>query len=98
MLKLAATITWTHHERFDGSGYPRGLSEEDIPLEDRIAAIADAFDALTSLRVYKPAYPVEQAIDVLKARRGIDFDPELPDLFIEAMDDVLDIRSRHADR
>ena len=98
LLRLAATIAWTHHERFDGSDYARGLFREDIPLEGRFAAIADAFDASTSQGVYKPAYPIEQAIDVLAARRGSDFDPELLDLFIGAMDEVLEIRNRHADR
>ncbi|WP_447980381.1 HD domain-containing phosphohydrolase [Candidatus Nitrospira bockiana] len=97
LLNLAATIAWTHHEKFDGSGYPRGLKGSDIPLEGRIAAIADTFDALTSKRVYKPAYPVEQAIDILHKRRAKDFDPELLDTFLEGMDEVLMVRSQYAD-
>ena len=97
LLTLAATIAWTHHEKFDGSGYPRGLKAEGIPLEGRIAAIADTFDALTSKRVYKPAFPFEQAIDIMHKRRGKDFDPELLDIFLEGMDEVLTIRSQYAD-
>lgn len=97
LLKLAATIAWTHHEKFDGSGYPRGLHGDTIPLEGRIAAIADTFDALTSKRVYKPAFPIEQAIDIMHKRRGKDFDPDLLDTFINGMDEVLKIRNQFAD-
>jgi cyclic di-GMP phosphodiesterase len=97
LLKLAATIAWTHHEKFDGSGYPRGLCGEVIPLEGRIAAIADTFDALTSKRVYKPAFPIEQAIDIMHKRRGKDFDPDLLDTFLNGMDEVLTIRMQYSD-
>jgi putative two-component system response regulator len=97
LLNLAATIAWTHHEKFDGGGYPRGLKGTDIPLEGRIASIADTFDALTSKRVYKPAFPIEQAIDIMHKRRAKDFDPELLDTFLEGMDEVLMIRSEYAD-
>lgn len=97
LLTLAATIAWTHHEKYDGSGYPRGLKADDIPLEGRIAAIADTFDALTSKRVYKPAFPIEQAIEIMHKRRAHDFDPELLDTFLEGMDEVLMIRSQYAD-
>jgi len=97
LLNLAATIAWTHHEKYDGSGYPRGLKADDIPLEGRIAAIADTFDALTTKRVYKPAFPIEQAIEIMHKRRAQDFDPELLDTFLEGMDEVLMIRSQYAD-
>jgi putative two-component system response regulator len=97
LLKLAATIAWTHHEKFDGSGYPRGLQGEAIPLEGRIAAIADTFDALTTKRVYKPAFPLDEAVDIMRKRRGKDFDPLLLDAFLDAMDDVLAIRNQYAD-
>jgi putative two-component system response regulator len=97
LLKLAATIAWTHHEKFDGSGYPRGLCGEVIPLEGRIAAIADTFDALTSKRVYKPAFPIDQAIDIMHKRRGKDFDPDLLDIFLNEMDEVLTIRNQYSD-
>jgi putative two-component system response regulator len=97
LLNLAATIAWTHHEKFDGSGYPRGLRGESIPLEGRIATIADTFDALTTKRVYKPAFPLDEAIEIMRSRRGKDFDPALLDTFLDAMDDVLAIRAEYAD-
>ena len=98
LLKLAATIAWTHHESFDGTGYPRGLAGAAIPLEGRIAAIADAFDALTSKRVYKPAYPVAQAVDLMQSHRGKQFDPALLDTFFGSMSQVTAIRNQYADR
>jgi putative two-component system response regulator len=88
LLELAATIAWTHHERFDGSGYPRGLSGETIPLEGRIAAVADVFDALTSDRVYRKALPYEEAIALLRDGRGSQFDPRVVDAFLEADDEI----------
>jgi len=97
LLDLAATIAWTHHEKFDGSGYPRGLVGNAIPMEGRIAAIADTFDALTSRRVYKPAYPIEQAVEIMRERRAKDFDPELLDTFLNATDDILKIRTKYPD-
>jgi putative two-component system response regulator len=93
--ELAATITWTHHERFDGTGYPRGLSGDEIPLEGRIAAVGDVFDALTHDRVYRPAMTLEQAVDLMEGAGGAHFDPEVLDCFLEAMDDVLEIWREH---
>ena len=75
LLHLAATIALTHHERYDGSGYPQGLVEEEIPLEGRITAIADVFDALLSDRHYRPALTVDEAVKVIKKGRGSQFDP-----------------------
>jgi putative two-component system response regulator len=97
LLKLAAMIALTHHEKFDGTGYPRRLAGEAIPIEGRIAAIADAFDALTTQRVYKPAFPTEQATDLMRKDRGKHFDPDLLDVFLGSMDDVLKIREQHTD-
>ncbi len=97
LLKMAATIAWTHHERYDGSGYPRGLAGMDIPLEGRIAAIADAFDALTTKRVYKPAFPMDEAMSVMKNHRESHFDPELLDLFLDSTEGLLAIRDQHQD-
>jgi putative two-component system response regulator len=97
LLKLAAMIALTHHEKFDGTGYPRRLAGESIPIEGRIAAIADAFDALTSKRVYKPAMPPEQATDIMRKDRGKHFDPDLLDVFLDSMDDVLKIRDQYTD-
>jgi putative two-component system response regulator len=98
LLRLAAEIAWTHHERVDGSGYPNGLRLKEIQLEGRIAAIADVFDALTSDRVYKRAYPLGKALDIMRESRGSHFDPDLLDNFIDVMDEVLVIKEQYADR
>ncbi|MDE3225110.1 MAG: response regulator [Nitrospirota bacterium] len=97
LLRLAATIALTHHEKFDGSGYPKGLVGEAIPLEGRIVAVADAFDALTTKRVYKPAFPPDQAMDIMRQQRGTHFDAALLDTFLASMDDVLLIKRQHND-
>ena len=92
LLTLAATLAWTHHERFDGSGYPRGIAGDKIPLEVRIAAIADVFDALTTDRIYRPAFGVEQAIEMMRKQRGAHFDQDVLDCFFNAMEAVEEIR------
>ena len=97
LLTVASTIAWTHHERFDGSGYPRGVIGEAIPLEGRIAAIADAFDGITTRRLYKRVLPPEQAVDVMRAGRARHFDPQLLDIFLGSMDQVLSIRQKYPD-
>ncbi len=97
LLEVASVIAWTHHEKYDGNGYPRGLVGQDIPLEGRIAAICDVFDALTSDRVYKKAFSIEQAVEILREGKGSHFDPELLDLFLDSMDDVLQIRKDFSD-
>lgn len=79
LLDLAATVAYTHHERLDGSGYPRGLAGDEIPLAGRIAAVADVLDALTSTRVYKKAQPFEHALATLEAGRGTLYDPDVLD-------------------
>ncbi|MBI3357267.1 MAG: response regulator [Nitrospirae bacterium] len=98
LLKVAAVIAWTHHERFDGSGYPRGLKGEAIPVEGRIASIADAFDALTTQRVYKPAFDLCHAFELMLKHRGKHFDPELLDVFIASTDELTRIHDQYADR
>lgn len=85
ILDLAASIALSHHEKWDGSGYPRGLSAEAIPIEGRIVAIADVFDALTSDRVYRLAFTVEEAVAMMVAQRGKHFDPTLLDAFLEVL-------------
>jgi HD-GYP domain-containing protein (c-di-GMP phosphodiesterase class II)/methylmalonyl-CoA mutase cobalamin-binding subunit len=85
ILDMAATIALSHHEKWDGSGYPRGLAGEDIPLEGRIVAVADVFDALTSDRVYRLAFSVEQALELMIDQRGRHFDPVLLDAFLEVL-------------
>lgn len=97
LVKLAATIAHTHHEKWDGSGYPRGLKAEEIPIEGRVSAVADVFDALTSKRPYKPAWSIEDAVALLEKGRGAHFDPELVDLFVGSMDEVLAIRDQFQD-
>jgi putative two-component system response regulator len=98
LLKVAALIAWTHHERWDGSGYPRNLKGEGIPIEGRIASIADAFDALTTERVYKPAFPFEHAVDLMVKHRGDHFDPDLLDVFVGSIDDIRRIHDQYGDR
>jgi putative two-component system response regulator len=97
LLMRAAYIAYTHHERVDGAGYPRGLSEEQIPVEGRIAAIADVFDALTSNRVYKKAFALGKAFETMREGRGTQFDADLLDLFLGSLDAVLEIKTRHED-
>ena len=94
-IELAAEIALTHHEHFDGRGYPRGLRQSDIPLAGRIVAVADVFDALTSDRVYRPAMSIADALEILRAGRGTQFDPQVLDAFEEALDDILTARSRN---
>ena len=98
LLKVAAVIAYTHHERYDGTGYPRGLKGEAIPIEGRIVSIADAFDALTTQRVYKPAFEISHAIELMRKHRGAHFDPELLDLFIASTDELTQIHDQYADR
>jgi putative two-component system response regulator len=88
----AASIALTHHERFDGSGYPNGLVGEEIPLEGRITAVADVFDALLSDRSYRPALPLEEALRVMKDGRGSQFDPLIVDVLLGHLDQALEIR------
>jgi len=85
ILNLAATIALSHHEKWDGSGYPRGVGGEAIPIEGRIVAIADVFDALTSDRVYRRAFALGEAVEMMRAERGKHFDPVLLDAFLELL-------------
>jgi putative two-component system response regulator len=97
LLVMARNIALSHHEKWDGSGYPLGLSGEAIPIEGRICAICDVFDALTSERPYKRAWPVEEAMALLQQQKGQHFDPQLVDLFETIIDDVLAYRAAHMD-
>lgn len=85
-LNQAAIMAYTHHERWDGTGYPQGLKGEDIPLHGRLMAIADVYDALISERPYKKPYTHEEAVEIIKEGRGTQFDPLLTDLFIKYQD------------
>ena len=92
ILQLAKKIAISHHERWNGKGYPLGLSGVDIPIEGRIVGLADVFDALTSRRPYKEPYPVDLACDIIKKESGHHFEPELSDLLLENMDEFLNIK------
>ena len=97
VLSLGAEIALTHHEKFAGNGYPRGLAGENIPISGRIAAICDVFDALTSERVYKKAIPPEEALIIMNEGRGTHFDPRLYDLFVDHFPTFVQIRTKFAD-
>lgn len=92
LLQMAARIALTHHEWFDGTGYPHGLEGEEIPIEGRIVAVADAFDALLSNRSYRPALNIGEAIQVIRDCRGTQFDPEVADVLLEHSDAVVALR------
>ena len=94
---MAAVIAHSHHEKFDGSGYPQGLRGEAIPLVGRIVAVADVFDALTSKRPYKKAWPLEQARSFLVDNAGSHFDPDCVEALLSAWDEVTAIHDRHQD-
>jgi putative two-component system response regulator len=95
VLKLAAVIAASHHEKWDGSGYPSGLSGTDIPIEGRIVAVADVFDALSSKRPYKDAFPAEKCLQILMDGRGSHFDPDMIDAFFRRQDDALSIHAEY---
>jgi putative two-component system response regulator len=97
LLRLAADVAETHHERWDGGGYLQGLRGEEIPLAGRITAIADTFDALVSRRVYKPPVPLKGALAVIEEGRGKQFDPHLVDLFLDCREEVAAIVAEHPD-
>ena len=97
MLQLGARIALTHHERWDGRGYPHGLTGEAIPIEGRIVSLADVFDALMSRRVYKPAFPFERAVAIIEEGAGTQFDPALVQAFLANRDAFLEIFRRHPD-
>ena len=98
MLELAASIARTHHEHFDGGGYPQGLAGSNIPVEGRIAAVADVFDALTSDRVYRPAFTVAHAIAEMRRLRGTQFDPAVLDVFLDSLDEMLEVKALYETR
>lgn len=99
LLKTARAIALCHHERFDGSGYPNGLNGEAIPLEGRIVAVADVFDALTHERPYKQAWPASEAAQEIKRQSGRQFDPDIVDAFCDLPhEDLIDLQDGHNDR
>ncbi len=92
LLQIAATIALTHHEHYDGTGYPQGLAGEEIPLEGRISAVADVFDALLSDRCYRSALPVSDAVEVIQNGSGTHFDPQIVDLLVDGLGKALSLR------
>lgn len=98
LLVLARDIALSHHEKWDGSGYPRGLSGEDIPLSARIVAIADVYDALINDRVYRPAMPEDKALAIMRGGRGTHFDPTVFDAFIKSLPEFRRIRRELANK
>jgi len=92
ILQVAEQIAISHHEKWNGTGYPKGLSDDQIPLVGRIAGLADVFDALTSRRPYKEPYPIEEACEIIKKERGKHFDPDVVDVFMENIDEILKIK------
>ncbi|NMC50305.1 MAG: response regulator [Desulfovibrio sp.] len=97
LLRAGEIIALSHHEKWDGSGYPQGLSGEDIPLYGRICAVADVFDALTNRRPYKEAFSNEVSLEIMRAGRGAHFDPRVLDLFLDGFEAILAIKASYAD-
>lgn len=97
LLQAGRVIALSHHERWDGSGYPEGLAGEAIPLWGRICAVADTFDAVTSERSYKPAYSNDIALRILREESGRQFDPRIVDVFIACFDEIVTVQAKYAD-
>lgn len=97
ILQCAKLIAEQHHEKWDGSGYPLGLAGDDIHIFARIVAVADVFDALTSKRPYKEAWPFEKAMALIKAERGHHFDPVIADIFVSSADEIIAIRESYTE-
>ncbi|MDP3583688.1 MAG: response regulator [Thiobacillus sp.] len=97
LMSMAREIAFTHHEKWDGSGYPSGLKQEAIPLVGRIAALADVFDALTSIRPYKQAWTVDAAVGYIRENSGRHFDPALAEIFLQELPGIMRIRERFAE-
>jgi putative two-component system response regulator len=97
VLALAGIVALSHHEKWNGSGYPLGLAGEDIPIEGRITAVADVFDALSSKRPYKPAFDLEKCFEILEQGRGSHFDPNVLDAFFRSIDEIIQTQIQFAD-
>ena len=91
LMEMAANIAEGHHERWDGTGYPKGLAGEDIPIEARITAVADVYDALRSVRPYKPAYPQEKVLRIMRESSGNHFDPGVYEAFVASLKNFAEI-------
>ena len=91
-LQMGARIAFVHHEKWDGTGYPRGLAGEDIPIEGRIVALADVYDALTTKRVYKPAFTKEESLDIMTKGKGSHFDSVVFEVFMDSLNEIEEFR------
>ncbi|MCS7180482.1 MAG: CHASE2 domain-containing protein [bacterium] len=98
ILKAAEVIALSHHEKYDGTGYPYGLSENEIPIYGRIAALSDVFDALTSKRIYKNPISIDEAFEILKNEKGKSFDPKMVDLFLKCKNEISEIIKTYTDK
>jgi putative two-component system response regulator len=96
-LHLAREIAWSHHEKWDGTGYPQGLSGDAIPIPGRLMAVVDVYDALVSKRVYKPAFPHTTAVSMIRESSGNHFDPDVVDAFFDAADQIREVAQRYLD-
>lgn len=96
-MKMAASIALTHHERWDGAGYPKGLKENQIPLVGRVCGICDVFDALTSSRPYKKAWSIEEAVEEISKQKAKQFDPVLAESFLKILPEIKNIKNKNED-
>ncbi|MEP4890618.1 MAG: two-component system response regulator [Aliiglaciecola sp.] len=94
LIDLAKVVSLTHHEKWDGTGYPKGLAGEDIPIHGRIVALADVFDALTSKRPYKEAWSIDKTMEFLQEQKGKHFDPKIVELFQQNLEQMLEVKNR----
>ena len=94
MTRVAAIIAYQHHEKFNGTGYPRGLKEGGIHIDARIVAVADVFDALTSDRIYKKAWTIEKSVSLIKEESGKHFDPKVVNCFLQVLPDLVKIKEK----
>lgn len=95
LIREAEIIALSHHEKWNGKGYPQGIAGEDIPLTGRIVALADVFDALSSKRCYKPAFPMEKVLNIIREERGNHFDPKVVDAFFEGYDEIMKVYEKY---
>ena len=98
VLQMGARIATTHHEKWDGTGYPNGLKGDEIPLEGRITSVADVFDALSSKRCYKDAFPVEKCFQIIEEDAGTHFDADVVRAFLDSRDEILETKAKYADK
>jgi putative two-component system response regulator len=98
LMQMSATVALCHHERWDGTGYPRGLKGAAIPIEARIASLADVFDALTSRRIYKPSFSIQETLDIINKESGAQFDPTVVEAFHRCLPQITPIMEEYAPR